>query len=197
MNSSRDDVATTDLDRLIVELRSGSEQAGAFLVSQLAPMLLGYARLLAVDLSETDRELLCERAVERAVDRIDRYSADKGTFPGWVRGILRNEVRTWRRSMPQSVDFDEDFPLPRDNEETAESSGASQDAVTVVEQLLDALAPTDALIIRLHDIEQLTFKAIAAQLDVREDACRQRHHRALARLRKLSQPGRGEGGTDD
>ncbi len=172
---------TDDVDSLIEPLREGSEQAGAFLVSHLAPMLLGYASLLAADLSETDRELLCERAVERAVERIDRYSADKGTFPGWVRGILRNEVKDWRRRMPQSVEFDEAKQLPvAAQDESLLNRDASGDAAETLDQLLDPLSPTDALIIRLHDIEELSFKAIADQLDVREDACRQRHHRGAS-----------------
>lgn len=173
-------------DRELVEtLKAGDGSAAAFLVSRHAPRLLGYVAAIANDIPETDRELICERVVETAASKIDDFDPAKGSFPGWLRGILRNEVKSWRRRSLPRVELDEGVVAadpgeapPREIEET--------DPSAALEPLLVQLAPTDRLIIRLRDLEELPYSAIAAALDAREDACRQRHRRARNRLAALA-----------
>jgi DNA-directed RNA polymerase specialized sigma24 family protein len=50
---------------------------------------------------------------------------------------------------------------------------------------LALLSKTDQLMIRLRDYEDLSYDAIATLLEVEAAACRQRHSRALRRLRDL------------
>jgi RNA polymerase sigma factor (sigma-70 family) len=174
-----------DPDELVRALILGDSAAGAFLVSHYAPQLLGYAALLAGDLSETDRETLCETTVERAVEKIDRFDRSKGSFPGWLRGILRFEVKDWRRHHPIQVAFEEgSMPVEVPSETSPLRPGEAEPAVSAA-QLLDELAPTDRLIIQLRDIEGLPYAAIADLLKVKDEACRQRHKRAMERLKSL------------
>lgn len=171
-------------DELIQALINGDESAGVFLVSRFAPLVLGYCGLIAPDLSETDRELLCEKAVETAVDKIDHFDSGRGSFPAWVRGILRNELREWRRKKPAMTDIQEEaIPAPTSDREPDEDDLPAEG---IVSELLDQLAVTDQLIIRLRDLEGLSYHSIAGALGASEAACRQRHKRAVSRLKDVA-----------
>ena len=174
--------------QLVDSLKEGDGSAAAFLVSRHAPRLLGYAAAIAVDITETDRELICERVVETAAAKIDDFDPAKGSFPGWLRGILRNEVKSWRRRSPATFELDEHaVAAPPDEDPPREVAETNPSAVLA--PLLEQLAPAERLIIRLRDLEDLPYSAIAATLDAREDACRQRHRRALKRLAALAATG--------
>jgi len=171
-------------DELIQALINGDEFAGVFLVSRYAPRALGYCRLIAPDVSETDRELLCEKAVETAVDKIDNFDSTRGSFPAWLRGILRNELRAWRRkSLPVTEIAEGAIAVPTNDQASDQEDLPAEE---IVSELLGHLAVTDQLIIRLRDLEGLSYGFIADRLGVNEAACRQRHKRALARLRDLA-----------
>lgn len=173
-------------DDLVQQLRDGHEYAGPFLVSMLGPELLGYARAVASDLSDADREAIVELAIEKAVLKIDRYEPEKGTFPGWARGFVRNEVGNWRRTNQNMLGLDE----PDRFEDADPPTRRERDVdllVNRVQQAVSELTPTDQLILQLRDYEQLSYEEIAMRLDVRPDACRQRHRRALMRLGQILQ----------
>ncbi len=51
---------------LIEQIRQGDETVGAVLVSVVAPRLLGYADLVAPDLSQADREEVVEAAIRES-----------------------------------------------------------------------------------------------------------------------------------
>jgi RNA polymerase sigma factor (sigma-70 family) len=171
-------------EELIQALISGDESAGVFLVSRFAPRILGYCSLIARDLAETDRELLCERAVEKAVDKIDRFDSSRGSFPAWLRGILRNELREWRRERPFVAEIQEGAVAAPSSEPAPDQEDLPVEEI--VSDLVAKLAVTDQLIIRLRDLEGLPYGSIADALGVQEAACRQRHKRALSRLRDLA-----------
>ncbi len=170
-------------DRLVQALLDGDEAAGAFLVSRHAPRLLGYAAVDAPDISETDRELIAERSVDRAVQKIEAFDHAKGTFPGWLRGILRNELREWRRTHPPSSELTETTQGSYAEIDAAQSK--SLDAETMLARLLAHLSESDQLMIKMRNLEDLPYAFIAETLGVREEACRQRHKRALDRLRAV------------
>src|SRR5664280_1325442 len=82
-------VSTADVDELVLLAQAGAEEAGPYLVSLCGARLAGYARHLAPELSEAERDEVCERAVELAVRRIDRFDRNRGSFESWVRGFVR------------------------------------------------------------------------------------------------------------
>lgn len=169
---------------LLNKLRSGDPNAGAFLVSYAGPSLHGYARSIASDLSDADRERICELAVERAVRKIDRYDPAKGSFLRWLRTFVKHAASDWRAGNASLVELDEGLvdrgPTPEPDQLILT---ASRELGLVVREL----SATDQAIIDLRDRQGLSYAAIAARLDVSEEACRQRHHRALARLKQHSQ----------
>src|SRR5690348_9340574 len=78
--------------------REGNESVAAFIVSMYAPRLLGYAHTIAPEISDVDREMVCEQAVELACRKIDEYDPARGSFDGWLRGFVRYGVLNWKRS---------------------------------------------------------------------------------------------------
>ena len=172
-----------DLDELIEQLRRGEPQAGPFLISLLGPQLMAHARDLASDLSDTDREHICEFAVERAVRRIDAYDSERASFKAWVRGFVRYAVADWRRERGRTSSLDEAAELPAVEPGSAEPDHPGRDEA--IAEGLTRLQDTDQEIIRLRDVERLPYGAIAIRLGVSEDGCRQRHLRALRRLRQI------------
>jgi RNA polymerase sigma factor (sigma-70 family) len=172
-------------DDLVESLLDGDESAGAFLISRFAPLLLGYARLLGPDIPEADLEILCETAVEQAVNRIDRYDKTRGAFGSWLRGFVRHRVLQWRRDHVPTSELDEALLAAPTAEEPPQND--PPDAVLTLHRILEAVSPADRLIISLRDIEALPYAFIAEKLDATEEACRQRHRRALARLQAAVQ----------
>lgn len=172
-----------DEDELLASLLEGNESAGAFLVSYYAPQLLGYAHVVGPDLSVADRELVCERAVEKAVRRIGRYDPEIASFGSWLRGFVRHEILNWRRGHLPVSELNEETTEAVDRDGHSAAIGSLPDPETVVKRLIAGLSATDQIMIALRDLEGLPFGEIAARLDATESACRQRHHRALARLR--------------
>lgn len=172
------------LDELISRLQHGDENAGPFLVSLMAPSLHGYARATAGDLSDTDRERICELALERAVRKIDLFDPTKGSFPSWLRAFVRHEAGNWRRSNHALDELDEDAVAP---DVEPEQPAEWRSAVAAIQRAVQELSPTDQLIVDLRDHEGLSYADIASRVGANEDACRQRHLRALRRLKRVAE----------
>lgn len=175
-----------DLDALIEQLRRGDPSAGPILVSMVAPRLLGYAAHLARDLGEPDHEEIVEVAIEKSILKIDQFDPERGTFTGWVRTFVRNEVATWRRNHPGStVPVNEEaLEVPGESEPDSGEDKAASQRVTATTALVLGLPEPAQLFLRLRFAEGLDHIAIAEQLDVRPDAARKRLQRILQTLRE-------------
>lgn len=171
-----------DEDHLVRKVQAGDELAAAMLVSLFGGQLAGYARAIAGDLSDADREVICETAVEKAIRKIDLFDRNKGTLFGWLRAFVRTEVAGWRRSMERMEPLSGEEEEKRQEPDTV--STARLEAATELVGLMASLRDTDQLILSLRDLEGLSYREISVRLGVSEDACRQRHLRAAARLRQ-------------
>jgi RNA polymerase sigma factor (sigma-70 family) len=174
-----------NVTELVASARDGTESASPYIVSLYGAKLTRFAHLLAADLSEVDREVLCERAIEKAVERIELFDPNRGSFDAWLRGFVRREVyEARRRVVPERLPAMDDIPA------VAPSSGESVVPVEVIAALRAAvrrLPETDQLIIALRAYENLPYAAIAEQLGADQTACRVRYHRAVNRLRDAAQ----------
>ena len=169
-----------DENELVRQLREGDDKAAAFLVSLLGSKLVGYARDIAGDLSDTDRLLICDIAVETAIRRIDRYDSERGSLEHWMRAFVRHAAMDWRRSHYRLEELRDD---DRFNDEGADEPDPLRERASLrVAEAVRTLSDTDQLIIGLRDQEGLSYAEIAARLVVEESACRQRHLRAVRRL---------------
>lgn len=167
-----------DLEAELVEkARRGDTSAAPFLVSCFGERLLGYARAHAPDLSDADREQIVELAIEAGVRAIDNYDSSKGSLEGWFRGQVRYRTLGWRRAHPPMVENRHDTAIP-----SPEPVGSGT-ALQALRAAMSRLSHDDQLILALRSTEQIAFAEIAQRLDITEDSARQRHHRALRRLR--------------
>lgn len=192
-----------DLDNdLIRAAQAGQDYASAFLVSRYGPLVLGYCRSLAPDLSDVDCERVVEIAIETAVRKIDRFDPARGRFGVWIRTFVLNAVRDWRRGHARLDSLDDKdrrgpepatdaLGAPMTGEAKAtnpNNEGARNRLAPVLEAVLDTLPKmrtNDQVIIALRDIEGRSIEDTAASLKIGPDACRQRHHRAKKRLKEL------------
>lgn len=173
-----------DLDALIEQLRLGDPNAGVILVSVVAPRLLGYVGIVAPDLGPADHEEILEKAIEKAVLKIDQFDPARGTFPAWTRAFVRYEVLTWRRNHPDGPDSAlTDADILPDPSEDAEVEEFSDQETAIASQVL-LLPEQSQLLLRLRYAEKLDFPAIAKRLDISHDAARKRHQRIIDELRR-------------
>jgi RNA polymerase sigma factor (sigma-70 family) len=173
-----------DLDALVEQLRNGDASAGPMLVSIIAPRLLGYAAHLANDMSEADHEEIVEHAIEKAILKIDLFDPGRGTFSGWARTFVKNEVANWRRNRSGSA-----IPVadatPADLTETV-PTGIEQPTPrdVAITALVLGLPEPSQLLLRLRFVEGLDHNAIANELGNKPAAVRKRLQRLLETLRE-------------
>ena len=163
---------------LVDKARRGDPSAAPFLVSCFGERLLGFARAHAPDLSDADREQIVELAIEAGIRAIDRFDATKGSLEGWFRGQVRFRALDWRRRVPLVTEARDDLvdPPPRPSADTT--------TVEALRRAISRLSRDDQMILALRSRGAVSRSlSIAQRLDISEDAARQRHHRALRRLR--------------
>lgn len=176
-----------DEEALIQAARENAPYAGAFLVSLYGPRLAGYGRSIAADLSDTDREHAIALGIERAIRRIETYDETRGSLLAWLRPFVRHATQDWRRSNDQLSNYDLDALPDSSTHDGVPSAAESSGAAEAVRSALPRLSNADQIIIVLRNYEMYSVQATAEILDVSLDACRQRHHRALRRLKRLLQ----------
>lgn len=182
-----------NMERELVEsAREGRPSAGAFLVSRYAPSLMGYCRSITPDLGDIDRELIVEFAIEKALRKIERYDPARGPFEPWLRTLVMFAAKDWRRNPARTVPADptaQDGPLiaavaPHQHQ-SAPTTTRLAPAIDALRGALPQLSVPDQVIIGLRDLEGRSIHDVATRLEITEAACRQRHHRAKARLIRL------------
>jgi RNA polymerase sigma factor (sigma-70 family) len=176
-----------DLERLLHAARRGDRWAGPALVTLLMPMLMQYAREIGQDLAPSHQEQSVERAVLRAVERLDRYAPEISSFPSWVRGFLRHAIADVRRSqLGYAEQLVNEVPDFRTSGEVWPADDDSNSTDNLVWSLLE-LSVGDQIMIALRDFEGLTYIQCAERIGggVTAGACRVRHFRALRRLKEL------------
>jgi RNA polymerase sigma factor (sigma-70 family) len=146
--------------------------------------LLGYCRSLTPDLSDVDREMICEQAVEIAVRKIDVYDPGLGTFPGWLRGFVRNTVKNWRRAEGQRhPDHVEDLVLTAGPPLAPVATPQTQAAAAALKKAVRALPEPDQVYLNLRYQQGLPTKQIAQLLGKSDAAVRQRLSRIQRHLK--------------
>ena len=165
---------------LVAALNDGARWAGPALVSVHTPPMEGYAAKIAPDLSQVEREIAVDKALNRAIANIHTFNPERGALGAWLRGCVRNAISDARAAKRTVDPLDENIPEP-----FIEPDGDPRRVHEIEFELLK-LSEQDQLIIGLRDYDQLTYDQIADVIGgVTAGACRVRHHRAIARLRGL------------
>lgn len=165
-------------EELVAKAKIGDPSAPPFLVSLYGEKLLGFARAHAPDLTDADRESIVETAIEAGVRSIAKFDPARGTLFSWFRAQVRFKTLAFRRSSQVSVELQDQEEPP------TEALPLPTQEVLALRAALSRLSGEDQLILALRDTEQLAYSEISHRLAINESTARQRHKRALERLRK-------------
>ncbi len=146
-----------------------------------------YAHVVNLLRDRTLGEDLTQEIFMRLHGAVERLDPDRDPT-GWVFTVATNAVRDhWRsrehkrRSRELGVDDPAELDAPHPDPGVQSAMERDED-LRAVWAALHELKPEDREIILLRDYEELDTGAIAAALDLKPEAVRQRHSRALKRL---------------
>jgi RNA polymerase sigma-70 factor (ECF subfamily) len=170
-----------DGEDLLEAALQGQPWAAHAIVTVYAPVMLGYARVAVPNRNDTDYEEAVERAITRAVERLEHYDSTRASFGTWLRPFVRHALADIRRERGVTE------PLPDDLVAPPTTTDHEPPEAQAIRNAITRLSDTDQLIIALRDYEQLSYEECAERIGgVNAAACRVRHHRAIRRLFELA-----------
>ncbi|MBP6859695.1 MAG: RNA polymerase sigma factor [Candidatus Magasanikbacteria bacterium] len=164
--------------RLVAQVKAGKREALALLWDDITPKLYGYLlnQLRHKDLAED----ICQDTWLKAMAAIEKFE-DKGVrFSAWVFAIARNECKQHWRKGNKEIAIDPEL----ENVDVRLQVAMSNDSL-MIESALTKLTEEEKEILRLRYLAELSFKEIAAVLEISMIAARVRVHRALAHARSV------------
>lgn len=190
-----------DTVRLLVEQARGGDVAAK---SELASQVQSYLSMMA------DRQLnpairsnvnpsdIVQHTLIRMVDGIDNFrGTTRAEFFGWLNTIVQNESAranrhyrsqkrdvTRQRSIAQPDSGSFFFVEPSDDQPTPQTSALSQERIQLLYELLKRLPEDYAEVIRLRDLEQLSFREIGERMERSEAAANKLWNRAIEKFQK-------------
>jgi RNA polymerase sigma-70 factor (ECF subfamily) len=133
--------------------------------------------------NEHDASDVTQEACLRAVKFFDGFRG--GDSRTWILKIVRNTCSTWRqRNQAQStaVPFDEETHATSDAETAPDAELLSRADRELVREALDALPPDYREVIVLREFEEMSYKQIAAVVNIPLGTVMSRLDRARTRL---------------
>ena len=110
---------------------------------------------------------------------------EAAALPGWLRTIARNRAKTWlERRHHQPLQENVDLAQIADRADSPEDQAEKAERRRLVLSALDKLSEGSREVLVLHYIEGLATPRIATQLDLTEEAVRQRLRRARQQMRE-------------
>lgn len=122
----------------------------------------------------------------KALQKIQSFDAEKGTFSAWVYRIARNSVIDYYRTKQTVVPLEDVFDVGVD-ERTPESLDALA-ALTKVTEYLETLSAKQREIITLRIWEERSYKEIAEIVGGSEDSVKMAFSRGIRELREQCGP---------
>jgi RNA polymerase sigma factor (sigma-70 family) len=151
-----------DLNRIIIDCRSGNRKAQEQLYRQLYGFAMTIAMRYAID--EHEAADILGHAFVKMFRSINSYDAAKGNFHGWLKKIIINESldQIKQRSHFSSLEADT-VEEPFVNNSIIEKTDAA-----AILQLIRQLPPATHAVFVLYVIDGYSHKEIAAQLNISE-----------------------------
>jgi RNA polymerase sigma factor (sigma-70 family) len=124
------------------------------------------------------------------VIHLDRYDPRRGLFSAWLRCVVRHGLNDQDRSHRIHCRLVDELErqLPSREADPAhvfESGGSRRRVELVVDELRSIVSETNYRIVHDHWVEGMSFAEIALTLGFTAKQVRDRHHRALEKLREL------------
>lgn len=134
----------------------------------------------------TDAEDVAQEALLRAFRFFDGFRGEDGRV--WLLAIVRNTYLTWiRRQSPQqnSTEFDEHLHTDLELSVTPESDVLRRANVEQVRRAIESLPPEYREVLLMRELEQMSYKEIAAATESPLGTVMSRISRARSMLRQL------------
>lgn len=180
-----------DESEVVAAACRGDRDAWEALYRRLYPKLRGYmARRVAADHVED----AVSETMTRAVRAIDSYQLGPAGLDGWMFGIARRVAADHHRKAVRIRRQDGAAAGMADVVEAGWAPGESVIAADDHRELRAAfarLSPSDRELLELRVVAGLSVDQVAAVLGKRPGAVRTAQSRALGKLRKILEPGRG------
>lgn len=174
----------SDEAALIARARAGDREARGELAKRQLPLVV---RLVRRYVSEADADDVAQRAVMRALEKLDTFRGDS-SFRSWVHRIAvntaLNHVRDHKREAPQAID---EADLITNTLGTARlvAREAKQRLLVAVEEL----PPKQKSAVEMRLFQELSFAEVAVEMGITEDSAKANYHHAMKRLRAVLEEG--------
>lgn len=141
-----------------------------------------YRLALGITLDTADAEDIVQDTMLKAWERREEWPQIK-SMEAWLSQICKNLAldHEKKRSRIVPLNTDEPHQSPFIN---LQSKHEDREGLQLLHRLMSELTPPQDDIVRLRDVEGLSYREIAEQLDLSEDQVRVYLHRARARLRE-------------
>jgi len=121
---------------------------------------------------------------------LDRYDSQRGLFPAWLSSVIRQELdeqdRSHRRLRQLVSEVEQQLPSREaDPARVCESGESRQRVELVIDELRSHVSETNYRIAHDHWVGGRSFAEIAMTLGLTVKPVRDRHHRAMEKLREL------------
>jgi len=180
------DVAADDVQSILAGISRGSEEAWRELVNRYGRRIYAMARsrCRSHDVAEEITQSVFFTLAEKLGS--EGY-AERGRFEPWLFRIVMNRVRDEqrRRGRRARTTPDESDPPPEEIPAANPTEPADEAEIARLRDVLDRLPEADREIIELRHHAGLAFKTIGEMLDEPVGTLLARHHRALAKIRRL------------
>lgn len=133
----------------------------------------------SITLNRADAEDIVQETMLRVWEKREAWK-DINNVEAWLTQICKNLALDHRKHAEISRPVDSQQPQA-DN--TSFDKLEATDAVTIVSRLMNELPSPQDEIVRLREIEGLSYREIATRLNLSEDQVRVHLHRARAKLR--------------
>ncbi len=178
-----------ETESLAARMCAGEEKAFEEFSDNFGPKLRVYL-IKKKGMRVADAEDLAVSCISEASVNIEKYETrDKGSFEGWVYTIASHMHADWLEKNPVTAPLPENLVAP---EPVEEDSARTATIGSAVHQAMDQISETDQIIVQLRYMEESrTFEEIGKLLNIKTEAARKRHERALKHIEKiLSKDGR-------
>src|SRR5580704_2877403 len=172
------------MDRGLVAPRARIEELRAQRALFNAVLAFAWKALDRYALSDADRKDLAQDVAIAAFRRRMSYRAERGNPGQWISGILRREVKRFRRIQQRQpwLVADDELPDTPDGALTPEEDSSRRD---LVDHRLAMLVPEERRAVILVEVDDLTFREVAARERISASTAYERHRRGMAALRSV------------
>lgn len=127
-------------------------------------------------------EDLTSQTFFKALEKINTYRSDRGSFSSWLYRIARNNVIDHYRQNRPTSDIEQAWGI--NGGDDIENSLSDRQELERVEQYLELLSPEQKDIVMMRLWDELSYKEIAEIMGKSEASCKMMFSRVTSRMRQ-------------